>query len=89
MDISEGKILIILMTSFAAVFSYMFIRRIFWFKEETKEATYWYNQKISWQVRKEDLEETSKYVKKSIIIFGLLALISWLILIFLLQKYQF
>jgi hypothetical protein len=86
MDLLKEKILIILFSSLAAVFSYLFIRRTFWLKEETKDATDWYNKKIDWQVRESDLKETSKYLKKSTRVFGLLALVSWLILIYLLKN---
>ncbi len=88
MNLSETKVLIILVASLAAVFSYTFIRRTFWSKDETDEATKWYNKQIGWEVRKEDIEDTSQYIKESRKFFGILALVSWLSLIYLLNKYS-
>jgi len=87
MNLSEEKILIILVASFAAVFSYSFIRRIFWSKDEIDEATQWYNKEKGWAVRNKDTEDTAKYIKQSSKLFGILALVSWLTLIYLLNKY--
>lgn len=85
MDFSNDKFLIILIFSLAIVASYIFLQRTFGSEDETKKATHWYNRKIGWQVRKTDLDETSRYIEKSGKIFGLIALISWVILFYLLK----
>jgi hypothetical protein len=85
MNSFQETLILAIFASMAAVFTYLFVRRTFFIKEETQEATQWYNKKIGWQVRKSDLDETSDYIRKSSKLFGFLALLSWLILIALLK----
>lgn len=77
MDTTELQWDLILALSAAIVFSYSYVRRTWWAKEETKELARWYSEQRQWEVRKSDVEETAEFVRDSARLYGQLALLSW------------
>lgn len=86
MTFSEENIILTLVSSLTAVFSYMFIRRAFWKDEETKEASELFLNENNNKVSEDATKETSEYIGQSATVFGILATFFWLILIYLLNE---
>jgi hypothetical protein len=91
MNFSEENIILILVASLTAVLSYMFIRRAFWKDEAIKEATESLNKEKNSNVhvkKDEDITEVSDYIGQSTIVLGILTVLFWAILIYLLNEFK-
>jgi hypothetical protein len=67
----------ILAISAAIVFSYTYVRRTWWAKEESTEAAQWYSEQRGWELRKSDVDDSARFVRDSARLYGWLALASW------------